>query len=78
MIEDLKYKVNAFGDCLHVHLEGCTINIIRTGEFGSKDVLGYHVDLWPPQPYFLDSPDPLGSFSVSDSQIQEDINYVTS
>ena len=36
---NIKHKIEAFDTFLHVHLDNCSINIIRTGE-------GVAVDVW--------------------------------
>ena len=64
MSEDLKYEVDAYEECIHIHLEGCTVNIIRTDK-------GYDVDLWPPR--FGQHCDPVAKLSASDTEIQEDV-----
>ena len=64
MSEDLKYEVDANEECIHIHLEGCTVNIIRTDE-------GYVVDLWPPR--FGQHCHAVASTYAYDAEIQEDV-----
>ena len=64
MNEAIKYELDVFEHVIHVHLEGCTVNIIRTDE-------GYVVDMWPP--HFGVSDSPVASTYAYDAEIQEDV-----
>ena len=64
--EKIKYELDVFEQAIHVHLEGCTVNIIRENE-------GYMVDMWPP--HFGVSDSPVATLEVSDAQIQKDLEH---
>ena len=66
MKKAIKYELDVFEQAIHVHLEGCTVNIIREDE-------GYMVDMWPP--HFGVSDSPVATLEVSDAQIQEDLEH---